>query len=293
MKTAFYGKTLAKSNVDHVQKLARLVEKESDTIYIYDKYYSVIKEQIHFNNKIELFHHHEEIKGKVDYLLSIGGDGTLLDSVPLVRDSGIPIMGINVGRLGFLSSVSKDDIDIAVESLKYETFELDTRCLLHLDTRDNLFGDLNFALNELTISRKDSANLIITHVWIDGVLLNSYWADGLIISTPTGSTAYSLSSGGPIIMPSANCFVITPLAAHNLTVRPFVIPDNCEIRIRVEGREDQYLVSLDSRSEIIDSSVELNVKKEGFKVNLIRIPNKHFLNTIREKLQWGLDIRNH
>lgn len=292
MKTALFGKALSKENESHVQYLISKLEKEARQLYIYHKYYEIIHDIIEFTIPVVVFSKHEEIKDEIDCLISIGGDGTLLDSVPLVRDSGIPILGINVGRLGFLSSVSKEEIDNAISCLRNKTYDLDSRGLLRLNTKEKLFGNLNYALNELTINRKNSNALIVIHIWVDGELLNSYWADGIIISTPTGSTAYSLSSGGPIIMPGSQCFVITPIATHNLTVRPFVIPDNCHIQIKVEGRDKEYLVGLDSRSEIIDSSVELNVVKESFHVNLVRLPGKHFLNTIREKLKWGQDIRN-
>ncbi|MFA8450867.1 MAG: NAD kinase [Bacteroidales bacterium] len=292
MKTALFGKALSPENRVHVQYLIKKLEKEARQLYIYSKYYDIICNCIDFTVPVIVFSSHEEIKSEIDCLISIGGDGTLLDSVPLVRDSGIPILGINVGRLGFLSSVSKDEIDNAVACLRNKTYELDARGLLRLDTKEKLFGELNFALNELTINRKNSNSLIVIHVWINDKLLNSYWADGIIISTPTGSTAYSLSSGGPIITPEAECFVITPIATHNLTVRPFVIPDNCRIQIKIEGRDKEYLVGLDSRSESIDSSVKLEIVKEKFQVNLVRIPGKHFLDTIREKLKWGQDIRN-
>jgi NAD+ kinase len=209
-----------------------------------------------------------------------------------VRDSGIPVMGINVGRLGFLSSIAKDEILPAIDKVIAGDFQIDSRTLVSLIQPKDLFGDLNYALNELTITRKDTTSLIVLHVYIDEKYLNSYWADGLIIATPTGSTAYSLSSGGPILTPDSQNFVLTPIAPHNLTVRPIVIPDMSVIRIIVEGREDQFLVSLDSRKAIIHSNFELIVEKNQFKVNMIRMKGKDFFMTIREKLKWGLDARN-
>ena len=177
-------------------------------------------------------------------------------------------------------------------SLVNGDFELEQRTLLRLKTKDHLFGDLNYALNELAISRKDSNALLVIHVYVDGKILNSYWADGLIVATPTGSTAYSLSCGGPIVAPGSENFVITPIANHNLTVRPIVIPDESKIQIKLEGRDKQFLISLDSRREIIEEKVVLNIEKESFKINLVHLKNKDFFATIREKLKWGLDIRN-
>jgi NAD+ kinase len=210
----------------------------------------------------------------------------------MVRDSGIPIMGINIGRLGFLSSISKDEILPAVDKVLSGDFQIDSRALIRLKQPGDLFGEMNYALNELSINRKDTTSLIVLHVYIDDMFLNSYWADGLIIATPTGSTAYSLSSGGPILAPGSENFVITPIAPHNLTVRPVVIPDKSKIRIIVEGREDQFLVSLDSRRAIIYSNFELIVEKTDFKVNMVQMKDRNFFMTIREKLKWGLDTRN-
>jgi NAD+ kinase len=210
----------------------------------------------------------------------------------LVRDSEIPVLGINLGRLGFLSSVSKDEINQAFDELVRGDFRLEKRTLLRLVTKEKLFGDLNYGLNEIAISRRDSNALLLLHVYVDEKKLNSYWADGLLISTPTGSTAYSLSCGGPIVTPGSENFIITPIATHNLTVRPIVIPAESKIKIRLEGRDNQYLVSLDSRRETIDGNVELRVEKESFKLNLIQMQSKDFFTTIRDKLKWGLDIRN-
>lgn len=200
-------------------------------------------------------------------------------------------MGINLGRMGFLSSVQKEMIIPAVEEIVKGNFILNQRSLIQLQTPD-LFGNLNFALNELTINKKDSSSMILIHVYVNNQFLNSYWADGLIIATPTGSTGYSLSCNGPILTPDSENFVITPIATHNLTVRPIVIPDNSLIRINVEGRENRFLVGLDSRSVTIDSSTELLISKADFKINLVKQSNDDFFATIRKKLKWGLDFRN-
>ena len=269
-----------------------VLEEAGVNIMLYEPFKQIIDPIVKFSSDVQVFNTHEELKQDAQYLLSVGGDGTFLDTVTLIRDSGIPVLGVNLGRLGFLSSVSKDEIRVAVMSLVNGDFELEQRTLLRLKTKDHLFGDLNYALNELAISRKDSNALLVIHVYVDGKILNSYWADGLIVATPTGSTAYSLSCGGPIVAPGSENFVITPIANHNLTVRPIVIPDESKIQIKLEGRDKQFLISLDSRREIIEEKVVLNIEKESFKINLVHLKNKDFFATIREKLKWGLDIRN-
>jgi NAD+ kinase len=201
-------------------------------------------------------------------------------------------MGINVGKLGFLSSISKDEILPAIDSVLEGDYFTDPRALLKVTFPAGLFGDLNYALNELAVNRKDSTSLIVIHVYINDLFLNTYWADGLIIATPTGSTAYSLSNGGPILTPGSENFLITPIAPHNLTVRPIVIADNSRIRIIVEGRDKEFLLSLDSRSVVVQAKSELIVEKAPFKVNLVQMKGKDFYGTIRDKLKWGLDVRN-
>lgn len=225
-------------------------------------------------------------------MISVGGDGTLLDATTFVRHTGIPILGINTGRLGFLSGVSIDEIDQAIDALLEGEFELDNRAVLKVDTRTGLFGDVNFALNELTVHKMDSASMITIHAYMDGVYLNSYWADGLIIATPTGSTAYSLSCGGPIVAPGSKNFVITPIAPHNLNVRPIVVPDDKALTLRMEGRTKHYLLALDSRSISADESIELRVSRSEFDIRLVRLKGQNFLSTLRSKLNWGLDKRN-
>ncbi|MBE9481964.1 MAG: NAD kinase [Bacteroidetes bacterium] len=292
MNIALFGKKSTEAILPYIQQLINKLESVGSKIFIYEPFLHSIKPFISFNTDISVFNTHKELKNNVDFLFSIGGDGTLLNTVILVRDSGIPILGINLGRLGFLSSVSKDEIIPAIDNIIKGNYTLDQRALLKLKTPDNLFGDINYALNELTINRKDSTSLIVINVYIDNQILNSYWADGVIVATPTGSTAYSLSCGGPIITPGSENFVITPIATHNLTVRPFVISDNNIIKINVEGKNEQFLVSLDSRTVTIDSSIELVIEKEDFKINLVQMPNKNFFTTIRDKLKWGLDFRN-
>lgn len=233
-----------------------------------------------------------EIAGKADFLFSIGGDGTILDTIKLVKDSGIPVLGINTGRLGFLSIVLPEAITEAINSILKGHYSLDKRAMLRLETDKEIFGDVPYALNELAIHKKDSSSMIIIHAFLNGEYLNSYWADGLLIATPTGSTGYSLSCGGPVISPGSGNFVITPIAPHNLNVRPIVVSDKNVVSLEVEGRNPYFMASLDSRSVTIDSSVQLAVRREDFSFNLVRFDNDNFLQTLRNKLNWGLDARN-
>ena len=233
-----------------------------------------------------------DLDASIDCMISLGGDGTMLDAVTLVKDTGIPILGINFGRLGFLASISPDALQSAVDAIVNRTFVVDKRALIHLDSNEGLFGDTPFALNEFAIHKRDISPMIKIHTYINGEFLNTYWADGLIVSTPTGSTGYSLSCNGPILFPDAASFVITPVAPHNLNVRPIVIPDTNVVSFEIEGRADQFICALDARKEIVDKTVQLAIRKEQFCVNLVRLNENSFLSTLRTKLTWGLDKRN-
>jgi len=228
----------------------------------------------------------------VDAIISLGGDGTLLETVTYVKHMETPILGINTGRLGFLANISKLDIEKALNSFFEQRFTYDYRTLLRLDTNKDVFGDTNFALNEFTITKKDTSSMITVKCYINGEYLNSYWADGLMVSTPTGSTGYSLSCGGPVILPHSNNFVITPVSPHNLNVRPLIVPDESIISFVIESRGRNFLASLDSRSQTVDSSVEMSVRKEDFRAKLIQLDGYSFLDTLRNKLNWGFDLRN-
>jgi NAD+ kinase len=292
MVIALFGRTVSPDNFKYVQRVIDKLVLKNCRLTVYQPFFESLYDQVMFPAEIGLFNDSKGISGQVDYFFSIGGDGSILDALTFVRDSGIPIMGINIGRLGFLSSISKDEILPAIDKVFDRDYQLESRALIRLSRPKDLFGDLNYALNELTITRKDTTSLIVLHVYIDDMFMTSYWADGLIVATPTGSTAYSLSTGGPILTPGSENFVLTPIAPHNLTVRPVVIPDKSKIRIIVEGRGDQFLLGLDSRKAIIYSNFELIVEKEDFKVNLVQMPGRNFFMTIREKLKWGLDSRN-
>jgi len=254
----------------------------------FNQFYSIIN----FGDKYSTFNCSEDLVEDIDCIISLGGDGTLLDTVTLVRDTGIPVLGINYGRLGFLASIGKDELHTAVEALVKRTYMLDKRTLLHLDANMPLFDKVPYALNEITIHKKDTSPMIKIHTYLNGEFLNTYWADGLIVATPTGSTGYSLSCNGPVIFPESASFVITPVSPHNLNIRPIIVPDNNIISFEIEGRTDGFLCTLDSRREIVDKDVQLAVKKETFGINLIRLNENNFLQTLRNKLSWGLDKRN-
>ncbi len=293
MKIAIYGRPFTNTALPYVQQVFDHLAKYSIQPYVYENFNQFISGKIFFPNQIETFCKHQELKNKVDFLLSLGGDGTMLDSVALVRDSQMPIIGINFGRLGFLASINKDDIPSAIESLVNKQFSLERRDLLTVVSERPLFGDANFALNDVTIHRSDNSAMMIIHAYLNGEYLNSYWADGLIVATPTGSTAYSLSCGGPIVFPASENFVITPISPHNLNVRPVVISDSNVLSFEIEGRSSKYLLSCDSRTEAIESSFKFEVKKAAFNINLIRLHNESYLSTLRNKLLWGIDTRNY
>ena len=292
MKLALFGKSIREENYPYLLQLISKLEDKACELFIYKPFLQNLVDEMDFEGDLKTFADHHELSGNADMVFSIGGDGTLLDTVSLVRDSGIPVLGINLGRLGFLSSISRDEILPAVDKVLAGEYTIEKRTLLHMSSDKGLFGDFSYALNDLTVTRKDSTALIVIKVCVDGVFLNSYWADGLIVATPTGSTAYSLSSGGPIVAPGSENFVITPLAPHNLTIRPIVISDKSEVSLHVEGRDKQFLVSLDSKTDVIEAGDKLHIRRADFSFNLVKIENKDFYTTIRDKLKWGLDVRN-
>ena len=268
------------------------LEQENIQPVIFTDFYEQATRYITLPANTEVFTHHSQLNAGFDFLISLGGDGTLLDTVTFVRDKNIPIVGINFGRLGFLASIGRDEVSEAVKALARRSYILDKRSLLHLDSNIPLFNDVPYALNEFAIHKRDIAPMIKIHTYINGELLNTYWADGLTLSTPTGSTGYSLSCGGPVVFPESGSFVLTPIAPHNLNVRPIVIPDNTIVSFEVESRADEIICALDSRREWVDKNVLLAVRKENFSINLVRLNENNFLQTLRNKLSWGLDKRN-
>ena len=291
MKTiALFGKTLAPENGEYIRQLLNELFENQINITIYKPFADIVATFIPEGVKYSVFTSHADLNA--DMLFSIGGDGTILDTVPFVLDSGMPVLGINMGRLGFLSSISKNEIGEALRNVLSGEYSVEQRTLLELVSPEKVFGDVNFALNELNVIRNPEHSLLAIKVFIDDVYLNTYWGDGILLATPTGSTAYSLSAGGPIIAPNAKNFVITPIATHNLTVRPVVIPDDSVIRIQVEGRDKRFVFSMDSRTCALETSTQLKVRKAGFCLNLVRMRNEDFFGTIRNKLMWGKDNRN-
>jgi len=292
MTIAIFGSPYPEHFSKYIQHLIKKLETEHINLVIEEEFSIFLENNIRFNKSISTFNSYETLKNKADFLLSIGGDGTLLKAVTYVRESEIPIMGINTGRLGFISSISADQIDDAITDILKGNYKINERTLLELSSDKNLFKEKNFALNEVAVSKKDTSSMIRIDAYVDDEFLNTYWADGLVVSTPTGSTGYSLSCGGPIIMPGTNNIIITPNAPHNLNVRPIVIDDNSVVKLKVEDRDQLALVSLDSRSRAFDSETELIIKKANFKVRLVQPQNNSLIKTIRHKLMWGLDKRS-
>jgi len=292
MNFAVFGKHVAGPVLTLIQTLVDKLLSVGEPVYFYEPFFRSLEGRITFSAEPVLFSMQSEIQGKADVLLSIGGDGTMLDAVTLVGDSGILLTGINIGKLGFLSSISREQIIPALDAIISSGYKLVQRTLLKLETGNGLFGPLNFALNELTVYKAKPMSMLTIKTFVNGDFLNSYWADGLIVATPTGSTAYSLSCTGPIISPDAESFVITPIASHNLTVRPVVLRDDVEIMVRIGGENSSFFVSMDSRIREVQNPLDLVIRKAGFRINLLRLKEALFFDTLREKLNWGLDIRN-
>lgn len=292
MKVAIYSRVIEYEQQGGVQRLFDELIRQHLQPVIYQPFLEQIGSAFVLPSDIGSFRESSDLDDSIEFLISLGGDGTLLDTVSLVRDKNIPVVGINFGRLGFLASIGKEELATAVTALANRTFVVDKRSLIHLDANRPLFGDVPYGLNEFAIHKTDTSPMIKIHTYLNGEFLNTYWADGLIVATPTGSTGYSLSCGGPVVFPESTSFVITPVAPHNLNVRPIVVPDNNIISFEVEGRAENFICVLDSRKEIVDKQVQLAVRSESFTLSLIRLNENNFLQTLRGKLSWGLDTRN-
>ena len=291
MKIAIYARSTKDNHSAYIEQIYNILKDEKVDLIIHEPYYNFLKQNYNFTIPISTFSTSEELISKADYLICLGGDGTMLETVALVKNSGIPVLGVNTGRLGFLATVYKEDFAKAIQLLTKEKFTLDKRELIELD-KTTYFNEVNYALNEFTIHKKESSAMINIDTYVDGIFLNSYFADGLIVATPTGSTAYSLSCGGPIMMPDSDNFIITPIAPHNLTVRPIVVSNNKKISFKVSGRSDSFNIALDSRSAQIPSNSEIIIKKADFRINLINLEGQHFFTTLRNKMMWGIDRRH-
>ena len=293
MNIAIFGINIDPAFSPDLAKLFLLLKERKINIYMYKPFYEFVQQQCCIQPEISgLFSTGKDLPDHVQFLFSIGGDGTFLKSVLTLKNKSVPAVGMNLGRLGFLSDISRDDMGEAIDHILNGRYEIEERSVLQLTEANNLFGDFNYALNEITVTKLDTSSMISIHTYLNDDYLNTYWADGLIISTPTGSTAYSLSVGGPILTPDSKSIIITPIAPHNLTVRPIVVPDNITLRLQVEGRGQQFLASLDSRSEAINFPGELHIGKADFHVKTLKLPGHGFFNTLRNKLMWGADHRN-
>lgn len=293
MRVLIYGNVVKPQNKPYIQELLRVLEHNNVSYILYKEY----REQL---DPLGIVLSAEKIideatnlaNENLDYVITLGGDGTILRAITQIRDSNIPILGINLGRLGFLSNIEKSLISVSIEELLQGDFICEKRALLQLESNMPIFGETPYALNDFTLHKRDTSSMITIHAYVDGTFLNSYWADGLIISTPTGSTGYNLSCGGPIIFPGSGNFVITPVAPHNLNVRPIVLSDNSEVILQVEGRSENFLCTLDSRYETITAEHELRLSRARHTVNFVHPKSVNFMKTIRHKLMWGLDKRN-
>ncbi len=294
MKIGIYGQRFRKKSLIYIEELLSALQNHSIEVSIETEFYKKIKQHIDIKNDYGTFSNHKDLNKTYDMMLSVGGDGTFLRAITYVRNSNIPILGINVGRLGFLANVKKENIKEAIKAIVNKEYQIKKRSLLKVITNPEMeeLNDINIALNEVTIVRKDTTAMITLKTYLDNEYLATYWADGLIFSTPTGSTGYSLSCGGPVITPSSKNLVITPIAPHNLNVRPLIINDNTNIKVNLVGREKQALISLDSRIITIPKDTEVEIKKASYSIKTVLLNNQSFLKTLREKLLWGEDVRN-
>jgi NAD+ kinase len=293
IKIAIFGHEIKPGFLPFLKPIIDLLPPGRTHLTFYKPFYKLMVEnKFTMKRNITFFENPEQLQSDTDIMLSIGGDGTFLDSVTFVQDKGIPIAGINIGRLGFLANISKDEIQLAIKNILEKKYTFEERDLIELIAPEDIFKNCHIALNEITVAKKDSSSMITIHAYLNGQFLNTYWVDGLIVATPTGSTAYSLSAGGPIVVPEAQNFIITPLAPHNLTVRPLVVPNNQELRLVIEGRDENCLISLDRRYQTIQAGAEIRIKKAKFAIKVVKLDERTFFSTLREKLMWGVDKRN-
>jgi NAD+ kinase len=292
MNIAIYGRKPTKQHSADFQEIIDLLHSFGWNVILEKELKQQLVDKIGLSTKVDEFETHNDFHKGIDLTLSIGGDGTFIKTVSYIRDSGVPILGINTGRLGFLANISREQVEYTLNQVRQKKYDFQKRSLLRIKTEENLFGDDNFALNEVTFHKKDTASMITVHASLDNKYLNSYWADGLIVATPTGSTAYNLSCGGPIITPGCQVHILTPIAPHNLNVRPMVVPDHLPIKLSIEGRDRKYLISLDGNSKSIKQGEEVIITKAEFMINVVKFEDNNFLDTIRNKMLWGIDKRN-
>lgn len=293
-KVAIYGQSYHTNALNEVLLLIQCLQENNIVVFFEKEFYDLFQEKKLLPKKYPTFSHFNDLNNSFDLLFTVGGDGTILRAVTFIRSLNIPILGINTGRLGFLAVIQKNQIKNAVEQLLSNEFSIEKRTLLQVKTnpKSDAFSELSFALNEVTVARKNTTSMIGVNTFLDNEHLTNYWADGLIIATPTGSTGYSLSCNGPVVLPDSKSIVITPIAPHNLSARPIIISDKTNIRLEVSGRENDFLMSLDSRISTIDKNTQIHIKKAPFTIKTILLKNDSFLKTLRTKLLWGEDYRN-
>jgi NAD+ kinase len=292
MKVAIYARKINKIDLPFFQDLLKKIHSLGWTPILEQDLLHHLKSKFNLAYNFETFNTYRDFLSGIELGISIGGDGTFLKFVTYVRSSGVPVMGINTGRLGFLANTSREDLEKVLNKVAKKDYVFQKRSLIKVTTDENYFGDDNYGLNELAVHKKDTSSMITVHAELDGKFLNSYWADGLIVATPTGSTAYSLSCGGPIITPGCAVHILSPIAPHNLNVRPVVVPDHMPIKLTVDGRDRSYLLTLDSYSKVVKRGTEVHLEKASFMINVIKFEENNFLDTIRNKMMWGLDKRN-
>ncbi len=292
MNIAIYGRKISKQNTSYFENILKTLDVLGWNAVLEKDLKDQLEKKVGISDKYKTFETFHDLKKGIDLAVSVGGDGTFIQMVKYVRDSEVPITGVNMGRLGFLANVNPENFELTMQMVKDKKYEFQKRSLLRVHTNEDLFGEDNIALNEVTLHKKDTSSMITVHASLNDNYLNSYWADGLIVATPTGSTAYNLSCGGPIITPGCQVHILTPIAPHNLNVRPMVVPDNFPIKLSIEGRDRKYLINLDSNSKSIAQEEEVTITKAEFLINVVKFDDNNFLDTIRNKMSWGVDKRN-
>jgi NAD+ kinase len=292
MQVAVFGRTFPTYARENIATMFSKFNMLNVDVWVFEPLYEFLQKKAGLRPKVAgLYTGHKDLPGDLDFLFSLGGDGTFLETVNLVRERGIPVLGVNIGRLGFLSYISQENMAESLESVFSGKFDIEERMLLKVEAPGASLNDLDVALNEVRIY-KNTGSLVTIHVKVNDEFLSTYWADGLLLSTPTGSTAYNLSVGGPIVVPQSNSFVLSPIAPHNLTVRPLVLPDSAVLQLSVDTRDPQFQLALDSRSVDLDVNTTITIRKADFTLKMIRIENISFYSTLRNKLMWGADKRN-
>jgi NAD+ kinase len=292
MNVSVFGRKVTKQNIIYYNEFLGVLKDFGWNPVLESNLKKLLVKKAGLPEETNEFASHKDLQSGIDLSFSIGGDGTFIQNVKYIRDSGVPVLGINTGRLGFLSNISKEHLEEAMDLVRRKEYVHQERSLIRVETQGDLFGADNVALNEVVLQKKDTSSMITVHAELDGKYLNSYWADGLICATPSGSTAYSLSCGGPIVTPGCQVHILTPIAPHNLNVRPMVVPDHMPIKLTIEGRERNYLISLDGDSKHIKNNQEVMVYKADYMINVIKFADNNFLDTIRNKMLWGIDKRN-